>query len=276
MILPIILDTCTLINILRIDNEEEFLVEKLKNFNFQISDIVYNEAQTNVHRKTLSVEQKEYVVKHLPFFGERIVVPDESVKNTFFEDLKKFCHYTKSKDNGELQSTFLALYLSRKEGSRLFFYTDDFPAKKQFKPYFSFQQLGSIGDSVDLLLFLFWSVADFNEKRLEKYLKSLYSEYAIPLRNFATEIEKNKDVWVSSKPRDLKLNDNLRKIEMGCLNLNFDILYDGINFFKTNKSRYSDIYDVIDKYDDIDKESELTVKIKDVLDKLDKFKIYKR
>jgi hypothetical protein len=47
MILPIILDTCTIINVLRIDNEEEFLVKKLKDFNFQISDCVYNRVYMN-------------------------------------------------------------------------------------------------------------------------------------------------------------------------------------------------------------------------------------
>jgi hypothetical protein len=233
-----------------------------------------NELQANVNYKPLSKEQKEYIVKHLPFFGERIVVPDKKIKADFFESLKSFCDYTK--DNGELHSTLLALYLCRKEGSRLFFYTDDFPAKKQFEPYFSYQQLGAIGDSVDLLLFLFWSVSDFKEKQLKKYLQNLYSEYAIPLKKFSNAIAENKDFWIKAKPRDTKLKENLSKIENGCKDLDFLIINDAVCFFKSNKSAYPDVNAVINEYPDIDTETELTVKIREILNKLDKFKICKR
>jgi hypothetical protein len=274
MILPIVLDTCTIINLLRIDNEDGFLVEKLKDFSFYISDSVYNEVQTNANRKPLSSEQKDYIIKHLSLFGERIIIPDEKIKTEFFDDLKKFCDY--NKENGELHSTLLSLYICRKEGSRLFFYTDDFPAKRQFDPYFSYQQLGSIGDSVDLLLFLFWAVTDFKKKQLEKYLRNLYSEYAIPLKCFANEIEQNKDLWLKLMPRDKKLIENLLKIESGFLKLDFDTLNEGIDFFKRNKGRYVDINSVIEKYPDIDTETELTVKIKAVIEKLNSFKICKR
>jgi len=242
MILPVVLDTCTIINILRIDNEDEFLFKKLKDLNLHIADCVYNETQRNVNHKPLSSEQKDYITQQLPLLAKYIVSPDENLKTDYFDELKTFCNYTK--DNGELHSTLLSLHICRKEGSRLYFYTDDFPAKRDFTPYFSYQQLGSIGDSVDLLLFLFWSVSDFKEKRLKKYLRSLYSEYAIPLKNFAKEIENNKDLWLKSKPRDAKLSENLRKMEEGCLKLDFSILKEGIGFFQKEKAKYTDINNV--------------------------------
>ena len=275
MILPVILDTCTMINLLRIDEEDEFLFRKLKKLTLSISDCVYNEAQRNVNQKPLTMEQRDYIMQRLPAFAEYIKCPDDKIKNDYSDELKKFCNYTKDNDNGELHSTLLSLHLCRKEETRLFFYTDDFPAKKQFFPYFAYQQIGTIGDSVDLLLFLFWSGTDFNEKRLKTYLQSLYSEYATPLKKFSNKITVNKDSWTKSKPRDAKLRDNLSKIENGCSDLNFIILNEAITFFKTKKSQYKEIYNVIKEYPDIDTETEITVKIKDIRNKLDKYKFCK-
>lgn len=274
MILPVVLDTCTIINLLRIDEDDEFLFKKLKNLNINISDSVYNEAQKNTNKKPLTKEQKDYITQQLPFFAKCIINPDKKFKDDYFTELKQFCNY--SKENGELHSTLLSLHLCREEGSRLFFYTDDFPAKRQFAHYFSYQQIGSIGDSVDLLLFLYWSVSDFKEKQLNKYLQNLYSEYATPLKKFSNEIIINKDSWLKLNPRDIKLRENLLKIEQGYSDLNFIILNEGIEFFKTNKGKYKYINDLIDEYPDIDTESEITVKIKDIRDKLNNYKICKR
>ena len=274
MILPVVLDTCTIINLLRIDEDDEFLFKNLRKLNLNISDCVYNETQKNVNKKPLTKEQKYYITQQLPFFATHINNPDEKVKNDYFDELKKFCNY--EKENGELHSTLLSLHICRNEGTRLFFYTDDFPAKRQFSPYFSYQQIGTIGDSVDLLLFLFWSVSDFNEKRLKRYLQNLYSEYATPLREFSNKITTKKDFWVKSKPKDRKLRENLSKIEMGCNDLNFTHINEAIAFFKTNKSNYKEINDIIKDYPDIDTETEITVKIKDIRVKLDKYKICKR
>jgi hypothetical protein len=274
MILPVVLDTCTIINLLRIDEDDEFLFKKLKDLNLNISDCVYNEVQKNVNLKTLTKEQRDYITQQLPSFATHIINPDKKFENDYFDELKSFCNYTK--ENGELHSTLLSLHICRKESTRLFFYTDDFPAKKQFSPYFSYQQIGTIGDSVDLLLFLFWSISDFNEKRLKKYLQNLYSEYATQLKIFSNKIERNKDSWLKSKPKDAKLRENLSKIEKGCSDLNFEFFNEAVTFFKMNKSKYKEINDIIKDYPDIDAETEITVKIKDIRNKLDKFKICKR
>ncbi|GHT42317.1 hypothetical protein AGMMS49965_13580 [Bacteroidia bacterium] len=274
MILPVVLDACTIINLLRIDEEDEFLFKKLKDLNLNISDCVYKEAQTTVNHKPLLAEQIDYITERLPYFGTKIINFDNSIKLEYFDELKRFCSYTK--ENGELYSTLLSLHVCRKEGTRLFFYTDDIPAKKQFSPYFAYQQIGTIGDSVDLLLFLFWSVSDFSEKRLKTYLKNLRSEYATPLKDFSTKIETNKNSWLKSKPRDTKLRENLQKIETGYLNLDFILLTEAINFFKTNKTKYQEVNAIIKQHDSIATEAEITVKIKDVLDKMNNYKIYRR
>jgi hypothetical protein len=274
MILPVVLDTCTIINLLRIDEDDEFLFKKLKNLNLNISDCVYNEAQRNANKKSLTKEQKDYITQQLPFFAKHIITPDKKFKDDYFSELKQFCNYPK--ENGELHSTLLSLHLCRKDGYRLFFYTDDFPAKRQLAPYFSYQQIGSIGDSVDLLLFLYWSVPDFKEKQLNKYLQNLYSEYATSLKNFSNKISKGKEFWLEKKPKDTKLKDNLSKIEKGCSDLNFVIINEAINFFRLDKSKYMEINNIIKEYPDINIETEITVKIKDIKSKLDSYKICKR
>ncbi|KAA6336917.1 hypothetical protein EZS27_014959 [termite gut metagenome] len=274
MILPIVLDACTIINLLRIDEDDEFLLKNLKDLNLSISECVYNEVQKNANKNPLTKEQQDYITQQLPFFVTHIINPDDNLKKDYFDELKKFCNCTK--DNGELHSALLSLHLCRKEGARLFFYTDDFPAKRQLSPYFIYQQIGAIGDSVDLLLFLFWSVSEFNDKQLKKYLQNLYSEYAIPLKTFLDKIETNKDAWLKAKPRDKKLRENLQKIAIGYSKLDFDTLTEAITFFKTNKTKYQGIYAIIKQHDCIDTETELTVKIKDVLSKMNNFKICKR
>jgi len=273
MILPVVLDTCTIINLLRIDEDDEFLFKNLRKLNLNISGCVYNETQKNVNKKPLTKEQKNYITQQLPSFATHIINPNEKVKNDYFDELKKFCNY--AKENGELHSTLLSLHICRTEKIRLFFYTDDFPAKRQFSQYFSYQQIGTIGDSVDLLLFLYWSVSDFKEKQLNKYLQNLYSEYATPLKNFSNKISEKKEFWLKTKPKDTKLKDNLSKIEKGCNDLNFVVINDAIDFFKSNKNKYKEINDVIKEYPDINTETEITVKIKDILGKLSNYKICK-
>ena len=79
------------------------------------------------------------------------------LENKDVEDLvelvREISNYSK-RANGELYSSALSLYLSRMEMEKVLFYTDDFPAKSDFRSCFECQQMGFIGDTVDLLVFL--------------------------------------------------------------------------------------------------------------------------
>lgn len=51
---PVILDVCTIINLLRIDGEDEFLFRTLKSLNLNIANIVYEEVNNNIRKNSLS------------------------------------------------------------------------------------------------------------------------------------------------------------------------------------------------------------------------------
>lgn len=176
---PVVLDACTIINLLRID-EDEFLFRLLCSLRLYVADLVNQEIMKNIFHNELSEEQRTYISGVLPQLQSKWNSFNQTmdlIDTDFYEkNIKKFTRHTK-KINGELQSSILSLCLSRKYHSRVFFYTDDFPAKEQFKNFFEFQQIGSIGDSVDLLIFLYWNSPDFSDKKLERFLHDLFAEY---------------------------------------------------------------------------------------------------
>lgn len=56
---PVILDACTIINLLRIDEEDEFLFKSLMSLDLNIASIVYEEVNDNIKKNSLSDEQKK-------------------------------------------------------------------------------------------------------------------------------------------------------------------------------------------------------------------------
>lgn len=55
MKLPIVLDTCTILNLLRIDEDDEFLYKKLIKLNINICQKVFEEANKNINTKHFSI-----------------------------------------------------------------------------------------------------------------------------------------------------------------------------------------------------------------------------
>ena len=54
MIIPVILDTCTIINLLRIDEEDKFLYNKLIKLDINICPKVYQETYKTINQKTFT------------------------------------------------------------------------------------------------------------------------------------------------------------------------------------------------------------------------------
>ena len=198
---PVVLDACTIINLLRID-EDEFLFRLLCSLRLYVADLVNQEIMKNIFHNELSEEQRTYISDVLPQLQSKWNSFNQTmdlIDTDFYEEnIKKFTRHTK-KINGELQSSILSLYLSRKYHSRVFFYTDDFPAKEQFKNFFEFQQIGSIGDSVDLLIFLYWNSPDFSDMKLEKFLHDLFAEYNLSVSNFIKGIDEISESYIKKK-----------------------------------------------------------------------------
>lgn len=196
---PVILDACTIINLLRIDDEEEeFLYKHLTTLNLHIAGKVYTEVRANFNKNTLSENQAKYIdiclgkiYKDATYHSDDEIVKDLS--NQVFNEIKTFSANSYYKDNGELYSTALGLVISRTENNQVLFYTDDKPATDYFMPYFKYQQIGTIMDTVDLLIYLYWSNPDFDKKRLNKYLQAIYSDINQPFKVMINDIQKIRD-----------------------------------------------------------------------------------
>ena len=274
---PVILDACTIINLLRIDTKDGFLFNLLKLLDLNMTSIVLEEVNCNIQKNPLSEEQNEYIEDTMYKFQSlfRPRQNDEIIKDIsqdYFEKLCQFTNHTK-KHNGELFSSALSLCISREKNSRVYFYTDDFPAKKQFSKYFDYQQIGVIGDSVDLLLFLYWTNTSFEQGRLKKYLQDLRSEYNTPLRKLVNKIQTRKDSFSKRQKKDRVLMENINKILDGCYS-NSLLMNEGISFFLDNKN-YVEIKQIIKMFPDINKDCLLAKKVQDIIQALLMYKIFK-
>lgn len=189
---PIVIDACSLINLLRIDEDDNFLYKHLKSLDVHISETVYNEIKSNIFKNAISETDAKRIKALLPLFPTAFKLhQDEDIKKDvgiqYFEQIFSYTGHSK-KYNGELISSVLALVLSRYEESIVCFFSDDFPAKNEFSQFFSIQQIGLIEDSIDLLLMLHWSKSNFSRKKLESILSDLRAEYNRTQNTFVKEI----------------------------------------------------------------------------------------
>jgi hypothetical protein len=192
-----IIDACTLINLMYIDNGDDFLFKKMYHLlSIKICDKVIEEVRKNAfvslnnltHR--VSTENQRIREEKRKFInikiGEllRYQQFDNQILEDFGEDFfakgKDIFSYTKN--NGEFFSSCIALYNSRFNQKKITFYTDDAPAKLEFQPYFDFEQIGYIEDSVDLIMFIYCHNDDFKKQLLLEYLSELKSQYNTDLK----------------------------------------------------------------------------------------------
>lgn len=257
-----LLDACTVINLIHID-EDDFLLKKLKSLDLHINEIVFSEIKLNVLdrlsnniSKYSDVKTKKLITKEIDqkivfFRGKKNNNEDlfNDMGNDFFDKIKEITGYSKD-PNGELCSTAYALYLSRLYEKKVFFYTDDYPAKEFFSNFFEFQQIGQIKDTVDLLILVYWLDEDFNETQLDRILSELYSQYAIEVTILKERLEKYyKDkvdaVYIKSKK---EIVTNLRTLIKSLNKLEFQDIRMYWDFFEKNKSRCKEIFDIAKQF----------------------------
>lgn len=215
-----IFDACSLINLFHID-EDDLLYNEILKHNIFIAEEVINEVKRNVFRKfklldtyKISYEDEkkdeinEKIGSLIRFQVENKRIIEEC--GNLFEECKKFNKYYKV--NGEFISTCLALLKSRKENHIAHFYTDDYPAIKTLQNYFNYQKIGFIQDSVDLLIFLYWSSAKINLPKLKNFLSLLLYEYNIELKLLLEQIRNRKEV-IQRLIKDKNLSRLLYELE---------------------------------------------------------------
>lgn len=293
-----LLDACTVINLIHIDDDnDDFLLKKIKKLDIKINDLVFTEIKKNVYVKPWRDLKSKYVDKtrrkeirkateqKLTFYRGKKNNNEElldDLGSDYFDRIKHLTNYTK-KENGELCSTGQALYLSRFHYKNVFFYTDDYPAKDDFSSFFHHQQIGQVKDSVDLIILLYWLDENFTDQQLKRVLDELYSQYATEVSLLKKELqnfhnEKVDALFIRSKKEiALKLNELINKLKT----LDFKNINDFYTFFVGKKGKCKDIYDIIQNYasvfelDNDSNEDSLLNKIKKVSADIGKVKILK-
>lgn len=187
----LILDACTVLNLLQIDLEEDresnvgfnydFFtnIDKLSCSKIVIVKKVYDEITINYAKNLSSATLISYLdtyirknlYKYIPFHQPDV---DYESSKRFVQTVNNY-----SKDNGELHSTVYALYANRYNDShfmKTLFITDDDGAIKDFHDFFHTNMLGQIIVSIDLLTILF-SKNLLDKNTLLKFASDLRKHY---------------------------------------------------------------------------------------------------
>lgn len=211
-----VLDACSLINLIHIDEDDYLIKEIKKRIQFLISGEVYKELENNITKKfkiydlnniRYDYEEvkrvKDKVIRFVPFQVKNKEI--EKDLGDLFLKIGTAIDY-KGKYNGEYYSTALSLIKSRENESKYFFYTDDFGAKSDYKIFFEYQQIGQINDSVDLLIFLYWNSESFTLSLLKMYLSSLAYQYSIELKCLTDKLQDMRETLPLKLRRDKALS----------------------------------------------------------------------
>ena len=191
----VVLDACTIVNLARID-EGNFLEDKVRALKPYAMEKVIGEVKDRYVPSSSTSMRKLHLT---PYWGGLTRFDDKDVEE-LANEVRTFLNYQK-KPNGELYSAALSLFLSRAVGEKVLFYTDDYPAKQEFASYFDFQQTGYIGDTVDLLVFLYWLSPPglFSKDELKKYLTALRGEYISKVKVLQKKINLYASTQTTSK-----------------------------------------------------------------------------
>jgi hypothetical protein len=291
-----LLDACTVINLIHID-EDDFLLKKIKKLDIHINDLVFTEIKDNVYAKpwrdlnskyadkTSRIEIRKTIEQKLTFYrgkknNNKDLLDDLGVD--YFDRVKSLTNYTK-RENGELCSTGYALYLSRYHYKNVSFFTDDYPAKDDFSNFFHHQQIGQVKDSVDLLILLYWLDESFTDSQLKNVLNELYSQYSTEVSSLKKELQnfRNNKVDALFIKSNKKSASNLSQLIYKLQKLDFKNINTIYIFFEERKGKNKAIYNIIQQYasvfelDNNSNEESLLDKIKKVSTDLGKVKILK-
>lgn len=251
-----VLDACSIINLIHLD-EDETLLKRLKFLNILICECVFKEVGTNVYKRlsldqTISpieineqrkiIDQKLNLFRHYQILNNNIA---QDLGKDIFSQVKRMLNY--KKDNGEFFSSVLSLYKSRFEPTKIFFHTDDFPAKEEFSSFYKLQQIGYIEDTADLLLLLYRLDDDFKENELNELLSRLQSQYTSQVSELVKKLQSYKIPHRLLRDLDYKKNLSLLIKELN--NYKLDSIQEVKTFFFSRVKRYKGICSLLESFD---------------------------
>lgn len=216
----LVFDAYSIINIMRIDSDNEFLEDWIRNKSPKIAETVIREVMDNYNKNPLDNDVRERINKNAPMLycyqttNEEISSFDQ---NIMMNELVKFSNHQK-KPNGELFSAGLCLKEHKESGKMTLFITDDYPAHKEFSEYFSLHQIGYIIDTVDLLLIIYHRSKDasFSKYQLIEYITRMKRRYGSEYIEIIENVKAIADKLVNrKKAKDKKLGYKLYNITEG-------------------------------------------------------------
>ena len=279
----VLLDACTLINILYID-EDEIIIKLLKKLNFFIVEKVYIETKKKLFARLIPEQKDDENFKnklrdsllHLSTNIIRNKHIQELFDPNFINDSLEVFNYRKQ--NGEFFSSSYSLLLSRFYDTKVIFITDDYPARQHFSECFKFQQIGYVEDIVDLLVFLSTMSKLFTTIMLNNFFTSIISAYNSQIVGFRKELEKFRNGLTIQQKRDSYLRENLTSLLNKLSTFELDEIKKYRNKF--NKRKYPILNTILKNNDsvfDINSESRKTMieKVNNTIKSLEKQKLYK-
>jgi len=227
----LILDTCTINNLLQVDLllendncslEYDYLKRIHNKFKIKIPPKIYEELNNTFSKNLNTGSEKKFIQNYMSRYICQYI---DNVDKNDFESSLNFIKITQPKyqdeDNGELHLTAYALYLNRYQDTIAFqthFITDDDEAILDFKDFFKINFLGTILTTIDLLLLMsIYGIISLNEVLDFSYnLKKQYSQTYNKLINEIKTLQK-KELPAKEIALLSRLHDNIN-------DFNFDAL----------------------------------------------------
>lgn len=248
----VVLDACTILNLLRIDDETDFLMKQLKSWTLCLPQTVYNETKLHVRSENYPPEKNDHILFVINTEFDHRKTLDADIKNDLDEEFDRLLTFSKhdKRENGELYCVALALVKSRCEEDVVTIYTDDYKATEEFRDFYRYHRIGDIGDTLDLLTLLYWTTSEetFQRTAYQSFLENLRAEYCHQLKEITDSIEAYLEKQKNNRCNDKNLLENLGKIVAGYRRPDMSQMESGIRFFQEG-SRYKDVKKIVDSVD---------------------------
>ena len=274
----VVLDACTLLNLLRIDDETDFLLKQLRSWTLCLPQTVYNETKLHVRSDFYSQKKNDHILVVVNTEFDQRKTLDADIKKDLgdeeFERVVKFCEHNK-RENGELYCVALALLKSRWEEGTVTIYTDDYKATEEFRNFYRYHRVGDVGDTLDLLTMLYWTTpeATFHNTAYRAFLENLRAEYSHQLHKTAKLADEYLCQQKQEKSKDKELLTSLSMIVEGYRRSDLSQMERGIRFFQDG-NKYKEVKRIIGEVD-VNNVNKQMVRITEHLRRLKDYPIYK-
>lgn len=275
----VVLDACTILNLLRIDDEDsDFLLKLIKNWRVCLPEQVFKETKLHVWSNSYAKEKNDHILIVINREFDHRKTFDSVIKKDLdddFERLVRFSGHNDKRENGELFCVALALVKSREEEELVSIYTDDYKAIEEFRELCRYHRIGELGDTLDLLTLLYWLTPDtaFQYSLYYSFLENLRAEYNHQLKDVAEMAEAYLEQKKKSRCNDRDLLENLGKIVSGYRRPNLNQMDAGLRFFQDG-NKYKEVRKMVENVD-VKNVNRQMVRITEHFKRLKEYPMYK-